>query len=196
MIDNDGLVDIFFDLTPNALKNDAVRDQICQQTADRLRAMVPGILTRMEEVAPFITVEIGAYAPIISDAKACYDLGLFRAAVALAGVAAEDFASDLYERVELQRDGINLKKKLFGEQPRAERTIDVLFLDGSITRATRDSLHDIRKIRNKYVHPDHASVTDEQMKTDALTALNKFHDILSARFSEKYYFQDGKIFPR
>jgi hypothetical protein len=195
MLDDDGLVDVFFDLSANALKNDYARDQIRQSLIERLQKMVPDILDRMAKITPFITAEVSAYTPIISDAKACYELGLFRGAVVLTGVAAESFASDLYSRVNLRRDGVNLKKKLF-KNPHAEQIIDILFLDGAISRNTRDSLHRIRKTRNQYVHPDHEPISRKQMQKDALFVLNKFHEILSTRFSERYYIQDGKIYPR
>jgi hypothetical protein len=195
MFDDDGFVDIFFDLSANALQNDYARDQIHQSLTENFQRMVPDILDRMVEITPFVTAEISAYVPIIGDAKRCYELGLFRGAVVLTGVAAESFASDLYSHVDLLRDGINLKKALF-KRPRAEQIIDILFLDGAISRNTGESLHRIRTTRNKYVHPDHESISREQIKKDALLVLNKFHEILSTRFSERYYFQNGKIYPR
>lgn len=190
---NTELIDVFFNFTKNALQHDFAREQIRQSLSDKLQKQVPDILSRMEDMHPFVTTELGEYVDIIGEARTSYELGLYVAAVTLAGVAAERFSSELYSRIKIQRGQDEMAvSQVFGDTPSQYRRIEILYAFGVISQSIRAKLQRIREIRNSYVHPK----GNHRSSEDALETLNVFFEILQERFEEKYTFRDGMIVPK
>ena len=57
------------------------------------------MVSRLAEVDPIITLEVGAYIDFMREAVDAVQFGLWRAVVALIGIAAESFTDTLYNQV-------------------------------------------------------------------------------------------------
>jgi hypothetical protein len=85
-----------------------------------------------------------------------YINGLYYSTIALAGVTAERFCFDLVNMAEFRIDGKMLSKeeKQAVMEMRFADMIDLLSEWSLIQDCTKSKLHEIRKIRNRYVHPN------------------------------------------
>jgi hypothetical protein len=116
------------------------------------------MVTRLAELEPIITPEVGEYIDFMREAVDAYQLGLWRAVVALIGIATENFTDTLYEGVKNVRSSTGTtisKEKLFGREDYMpeERKLAVLHTFGIIQQDDYDRLRKIKKLRDKYVHP-------------------------------------------
>ena len=187
---NDSKSSIYFDFTANALKSEAARKQIEEQYKEKLVKEVPDMLDRRSELVPFITLEIGPYVDILHEAISTYEFGLFRATIALVGIAVERYTDTYYNSFKLEINGHDVDfTELFDNKLSQYRKLRFLKQFQIIDNTTFQKLEDIRILRNKYVHPKEKSTP----KIDALEVMNKFREVLQRQFESKHTICNGEI---
>jgi hypothetical protein len=126
-----------------------------------------------------------------------YVNGFYHAAVALAGLTAERLCYDLIEVSNLQVDGKSLSnnEKQLIEKMRWYDLIELLAQWSLIQKSTRQSLHEIREIRNRYVHP--RQLTPENAKGDAKRIITVLCEVARSEFGPsatgRYTIEQGKL---
>jgi hypothetical protein len=123
--------------------------------------------------------------------------GLYYSTIALAGVTAERFCIDLILMTDFKVDGRSLSDE--DKQAITEmRFFDLIQLAAKwqlIHESTKTKLHDIRKTRNKYVHPRHPPF--QAAKTDAERLIKSLSEIAEVEFGPsatgRYTIRDGAI---
>lgn len=190
-------IKIGLDTTSNVIKNPDIKKQIEKQLRDEFEAKIPFILGRMEEVFSFITAEVGLYYFFLTEAKKCYEKGLYHATIAMVGIAVEKFCIDLSNQIRFKiNDKDVLQKDIFDGKNLMDVNQDrrLIFLKKAeaINREAFDKFKKINGIRNKYLHPRSRGNPRE----DALEVLNSFISILKSRFSDKYKIEKGRIISR
>jgi hypothetical protein len=125
-----------------------------------------------------------------------YINGFFYATVALAGLTAERLCCDLIEIANIQVDGRNLTndEKQAMTEMRFYDLIELLAEWGLIRESTKERLHEIRKIRNRYVHP--RQMRPENQKADA-ERINVVCDVARNEFGPsatgRYTIENGAL---
>ena len=126
-----------------------------------------------------------------------YVNGFYHATVALAGMTAERFCCDLIEIADVQVDGKNLSSddKQAITKMRFFDLIELLAEWSLIQNSTKQSLHEIREIRNKYVHP--RQIPPEDPRMDARHIIKVLCDVARNEFGPsatgRYTFENGKL---
>jgi len=126
-----------------------------------------------------------------------YVNGFYHAAVALAGLTAERFCWDLIGVANIQIDGKSLSssEKQTITKMRFYDIIELLARWSLIQKSTRQSLHEIRDIRNRYVHPRQLPL--ENAKDDAKRIINVLCDVARNEFGPsatgRYTIEQGKL---
>jgi len=180
---------IRFDFTSNAIKQGA-RKGIEEELKKHLTSLVPQMVNRQAELPTYITMEVGFYTNLMEEARNCYKFELFPAAVSMIGIAAERFAMELSANLNFTiNDNQVTEIDLYGREINQYKRLILLFKGKLITEDAYNLLEDIRKIRNKYIHPSEVG----NAKEDSLELINKFNEVIQSRFSEKFTFKGGKI---
>jgi len=126
-----------------------------------------------------------------------YVNGFYHAAVALAGLTAERLCCDLIEIANIQVNGKTLSsnEKEAITKMRFYDIIELLAEWSLIRKSTRQSLHEIREIRNRYLHPRQLLV--ENAKDDAKQTINSLCDVARNEFGPsatgRYTIEQGKL---
>jgi len=182
-----------FDFTPNAMKSPAARKQIENNLKEELIERVPSMIKREGKIHPFITYEIGMYSDLLKIARKTYIYGLYYATVSMIGVTAERFAFELSKKLRFSVNNNPVsKKELFGDNLSQGKRLKMLLKANIITQDVFIKLNQIRKIRNRYIHPEKKNTQN----IDGIKILNLMIEILQSRFSEKFEFKNGKIIKR
>jgi hypothetical protein len=115
---------------------------------------------------------ISDFIKLIREGEQLYELGFFTGCIALVGVASEDFLKYL---------AISLGKPQYETQTQYNR-LNNLLNDNLISATTHTLLDNIRQIRNGCLHyiQNFKQKSDEDLKNDALTALNNLKDTLKS----------------
>lgn len=115
---------------------------------------------------------ISDFIKLIREGEQLYELGFFTGCIALVGVASEDFLKYL---------AISLGKPQYETQTQYNR-LNNLLNDNLISVTTHTLLDNIRQIRNDCLHynQNFKQKSDEDLKNDALTALNNLKDTLKS----------------
>lgn len=115
---------------------------------------------------------ISDFIKLIREGEQLYELGFFTGCIALVGVASEDFLKYL---------AINLGKPQYETQTQYKR-LNNLLNDNLISATTHTLLDNIRQIRNDCLHynQNFKQKSDDDLKNDALTALNNLKDTLKS----------------
>lgn len=135
--------------------------------------------------------------PVLSD---LYVHGFYHAAVALAGLIAERLCCDIIEIENFQVRG----KTLSSDEKQAmmklqfRNLINLLAKWALIQKSTKKSLHEIRDIRNRYVHPRQSPPVNP--KEDAKRIINVLFDVARDEFGPsatgRYTIENGKLTAR
>lgn len=126
-----------------------------------------------------------------------YVNGFYHAAVALAGLTAERLCCDVIEVSNIQIDGKSLSnnEKQSFTRMRLYDLIELLAQWSLIQKSTRQSLHEIREIRNRYVHP--RQLAPENAKDDAKRIITVLCDVARNEFGPsatgRYTIEQGKL---
>ncbi len=195
---NDQLISAFIDLEPNWAKDERLRLQYEEELKKRLTSDVPQMISRLAEIDAIITLEVGEYIYFMKEAVEAFQFGLWRAVVALIGIASESFTDTLYSQVKdvKSTSGVNIsKEKLFGRDDYMpeERKLAILFIFSIILSEDYERLRRIKKLRDKYVHPKGKTSSVEQ---DAREAIRLFRSIIKERFDRIYTIKEGNIVKR
>ncbi len=115
---------------------------------------------------------ISDFIKLIREGEQLYELGFFTGCIALIGVASEDFLKYL---------AISLGKPTYESQTQNIR-LNNLLNDNLISTTTHTLLDNIRLIRNDCLHynQNFKQKSNENLKYDALTALNNLKDTLQS----------------
>lgn len=115
---------------------------------------------------------ISDFIKLIREGEQLYELGFFTGCIALVGVASEDFLKYL---------AISLGKPQYETQTQFNR-LNNLLNDNLISSTTHTLLDNIRQIRNDCLHynQNFKQKSNEDLKNDALTALNNLKDTLKS----------------
>ena len=115
---------------------------------------------------------ISDFINLIREGEQLYELGFFTGCIALVGVASEDFLKNL---------AISLGKPQYESQTQFNR-LNNLLNDNLISTATHTLLDKIRQIRNDCLHynQNFKQKSTDELKDDALTALNNLKDTLQS----------------
>lgn len=115
---------------------------------------------------------ISDFIKLIREGEQLYELCFFTGCIALVGVASEDFLKYL---------AISLGKPQYETQTQYNR-LNNLLNDNLISATTHTLLDNIRQIRNDCLHynQNFKQKSDEDLKNDALTALNNLKDTLKS----------------
>ncbi len=195
---DDKLVSGFIDLIPNHAKNEMLRPQYESELKEQLVNNVPQMVSRLAELDPIITLEVGEYIDFMREAVDAFQFGLWRAVVALIGIAAESFTDTLYSRSKnvTSTSGVSIsKEKLFGRDDYMpeERKLAVLFVFGIILSDDYERLRRIKRLRDQYVHPRGKAPDVEK---DAREVIRLFRSVIKDRFERVYTIKKGKIVKR
>jgi hypothetical protein len=123
--------------------------------------------------------------------------GQYYSAIALAGVTAERFCIDLLLVAEIKVDGRSLsdEEKQAITEMRFYDIIELLRKWELIQEATKTKLHEIRRTRNKYVHPAHPPFSTA--KSDSERLIKTLCGIAQTEFGPggtgRYVIDDGAI---
>ncbi len=188
----------FIDFEPNWAKNEQLRPRLEEQLKQQMLEEVPKMVSRLGELESLITHEVGQYADFMVEAQHAFQFGLWRAVVALIGIAGESFTNSLYNQINTvtSASGEQLAKdRIFGrdENLPEKRKLDILRLVGLISPGNHDKLLKIKKLRDRYVH---GMVQGRDIGKDARNAFRLFRQVLKERFDAKYTIRDGKIVAR
>jgi hypothetical protein len=129
-----------------------------------------------------------------------YINGLYYSAIALAGVTAERFCLDLVNLAEIQVDARTLsnEEKRAVAEMRFSDLIDLLEKWNLIQDSTKTKLHEMRRTRNKYMHPQQPPF--ETAEADAKRLIELACDIAETEFGPggtgRYLIQDGGLMLR
>ena len=194
----DRLISTFIDFEPNHARDERLCPQYEAGLKEQLVHNVPQMVSRLTEVDPIITLEVGAYIDFMREAVDAFQFGLWRAVVALIGIAAESFTDTLYNQVNNVKSssGVNIpKEKLFGRDDYMpeERKLAVLFTFGIILSEDYEKLRTIKKLRDQYVHPSKKTLDVEK---DTREILRLFRSVIKERFDRVYTVKQGKIVKR
>ena len=186
----------YVNLEPNWARRPELRPQFEEEIKSQLIKDVPAMVSRLAELGPLISSEVGEYAELMMEAERAFMHGFWRAVVALVGCAAEGFTDKLYDRIKqvksVSGEGVS-KEKLFGKDGSvpALRKLTVLKAFGLIDKAAYQKLLRIKKLRDSYVHPQ--SPDDRKSAPDAQEAMMLFRTVLRERFNAAYTIKEGKI---
>lgn len=129
-----------------------------------------------------------------------YINGLHYSAIALAGVTAERFCLDLVNLADIEIDGKRLsnEEKVAISDMRFSDLIDLLSIWSLIQDTTKTRLHEIRKTRNRYVHPQQPPF--QTAETDAKRLIVLACEIAETEFGPngtgRYVIDNGKLMLR
>lgn len=188
-------VNVYIDFEPNLAKTPEGSKWLEQELKDRCVAEVPSMISRMAELDEIMTTDLGDYVDFFAEARQAFLQGLWRSVVALIGIAAESFRSDLYAQIRYvgSASGKEVpKENIFGREDALseKRKLEILKLFGVITPASHDKLSKIKKLRDRYVHP---SQEDRDIGGDARKIMKLFQKVLTERFDARYTIREGKI---
>ncbi|MBI2328266.1 MAG: hypothetical protein HYU85_01220 [Chloroflexi bacterium] len=195
---DDKLLSAFIDFIPNEARNEMLRPQYESELKERLINDVPNMVSRLAELDPIITIEVGEYIDFMREAVDAFQFGLWRAVVALIGIAAESFTDTLYSEFKnvTSTSGVSMtKEKLFGRDDYIpeERKLAVLFTFGTISSNDYERLRKIKNLRDRYVHPKEKAPSVEK---DAREVIRLFRSVIKERFDRIYTIKEGKIVKR
>jgi hypothetical protein len=195
---NDQLVSAFIDLEPNWAKDEKLRHKHEEELKEQLIHDVPQMISRFAEIDAIITLEVGDYIDFMREAVDAYKFGLWRAVVALIGIAAESFTDTLYIQVKdvQSTSGVSMSKEiLFGRDDYMpeERKLAVLCTFGIILSEDYERLRKIKRLRDKYVHPKEKA---PNVENDARNIIKLFRSVIKDRFERVYTIKQGKIVKR
>ena len=119
---------------------------------------------------------ISDFIKLVREAEQLFELGFYTGCISLVGVSSEDFCRYL---------SVQLGKPQYESQTQFNR-INNLKSDGLISDATHTLLDDIREIRNDCLHynQNFKQKNNEELKSDALTALNNLKTTLKNLIGE------------
>lgn len=181
---------IHFNATSNTINIPEIRKQTEDNLRKRFEESMPEIIKRMGERPPFITHEVGVYSNLFDEAENCYAQGFYYATISMIGIATERFCMELGEKIKfkINENEVNVNA-IFENKLRQSKRLNLLKSGRLINEETFNRLNQIKKIRDKYIHPLELGYPKE----DSLKILKLFVDILNSRFSDIYVILDGKI---
>lgn len=124
--------------------------------------------------------EIGDFIKLIREAESLYELGFFTGCIALVGVSAEDYTKYISLTHNRMTDITDTSKsRKYADVSQRDR-LKLQLNEGVINKITFDLLDDIRNIRNDCLHynKDFKQKSDDELKADALEALNSLKTVL------------------
>ena len=186
----------YINLEPTHARSAELRSKLEEDIKDQLINDVPVMVSRLAELEPLITREVGEYAYFIMEAERAFMYGLWRGVVALVGITAERFTDTPYNQVKKVSSATGeeiAKDKLFGKNVSKQRKLSILRLFGLISKNNYDKLVRINKLRDLYVHPE-SNIGDPEQ--DAREVVTLFRTVLKERFDTKYTIRQGKIVER
>lgn len=191
-------VETYIDLLPTHAKKQELRPQLENDLKDELVRAVPAMVSRLAELEPLITREVGEYINFLMEARSAFQFGLWRGVVALIGIAAENFTDSLFSQIMVVKSVAGeeiAKDKLFGRDGYVpeQRKLEVLRLFGLVNKSSYEKLVRIKKLRDLYVHPQPKGRDSGQ---DARQVMELFRAVLKERFDAKYTIKHGKIVER
>ncbi len=130
---------------------------------------ISNIVDRLWEIDDIGVVEkVGEFVKLLKEAEFTYSVGAYKSTIALIGVSAEDLC-----RFFATASSHNLDSLLPGAR------IDKLYKLGLFDTKVKNDFHEIRKLRNECLHfnAGFKSKSDQDLKSDALIALNKLKSI-------------------
>lgn len=198
MAENTGIMSVFVDFTPTHAKDERLRPRFENDLKDKLAQGIPAMVSRLAELDPIMTAEVGEYVDFMMEASEAFMYGHWRSVVALVGVAVEGFTDGLYSRLGriVSKTGKEVsRKELFGDDERLpeNRKLAILHFFGVITPTTYDALTKIKRLRDQYVHPPRKA---RDVGADAREAMRLFRAILKERFDRDYTVKAGKVVRR
>lgn len=188
----------YLDLTPNHAKEPLLRPHLEESLKSQLMSDIPAMVSRLAELEPIITLEVGEYIDFLMEAKLAFQYGLWRGVVALVGVASEGFSDNLYKQIGRVKsvDGEEITREtIFGRDDYVpeQRKLAVLRLFGLISKESHENLTRIKKLRDLYIHPQPKG---RDCGEDAREAMKLFRAVLKERFNSKYTIKKGKVVER
>lgn len=127
------------------------------------------IVDRLWEIDDIGVVEkVGEFVKLLKEAEFTYSMGAYKSAIALIGVSSEDLC-----RFFATASGHNLDSLTQNDR------IDKLYTIGLFDIKVKNDFHEVRKLRNDCLHfnTGFKSKSDQDLKSDALTAINKLKSI-------------------
>jgi len=188
----------YINLEPTHARSAELRPKLEEDIKEELIKNVPAMVSRLAELEPLITREVGECTGFIMEAERAFMYGLWRGVIALVGITAERFIDTLYNQVKRVKSVTGeeiAKEKLFGRDDYLpeQRKLEVLRLFGLINKSNYDKLVCIKKLRDLYVHPESSTGDPEQ---DAREAMGLLRTVLKERFDTRYTIRQGKIVER
>jgi len=165
-----------YELVPADQRADYLhRDQESYKNVIRLwiEENIERIIERKWEISEIHYLKnISDFIKLIREAEQLYELGFYTGCISLIGVASEDFLKFL---------SINLGKPQYEDLTQYVR-LNNLKSDNLISDSTHSLLDNIRLIRNDCLHynQNFKLKTENELKIDALTALNNLKDTLKS----------------
>ncbi len=192
------LVKVFIDLESNMARNKFLRPQMEEELKSEINAEIPDMVSRLAELEPIFTADVGDFTSIIREATKAYMYKHWRSVVVLIGVTSEAFIDDLYSRHDKLGSASGYyatKKELFGEDDRVsyKRKLAILRFFGLLTKSNCTKLSRIKKLRDAHAHP-RKEERDEHK--DAKEAMRLFRACLKERFNAEYAIEEGRVVRR
>lgn len=189
----------YINLAPRWAKDPQLRSHLEDVLRQATLQEIPKMVSRLAEIEPLITIEMGEYSGLVSEADRAFQHGLWYAVVALNGVAAETFSNHLYDQIVSITSPTGKQEKkdiILGDSERGvpeQRKLAILKFFDLITPASYDKLLKMKKLRDIYAH---GAVEGRDIGKDARYAMRLFRGVLKERFEARHTIKDGKIVER
>ncbi|SFG83674.1 hypothetical protein [Oribacterium sp. WCC10] len=163
----------YSDQTDELRKEYIKRDKkyLAQIIQDRIAKDIDNIVNRWYELNDIGHIPVEEkFLDLLKEAEQLYSFGYYTGAVAIVGIATEEYSKFLYCKYIGGVDKLTQKDR-----------IDELQKFNHISNILKNKLHDIRKIRNECMHYNAGFKTlqDEELKLKAKNMLNLYKDVLA-----------------
>ncbi|MFH1337361.1 MAG: hypothetical protein ABIH55_00635 [Nanoarchaeota archaeon] len=185
-----------FDFTSNVLKSGIKnREEVKNQIKNRFLKNLDDIVDRLMKIKPFLTHKGGLYLDLHQQAISAYSYNMCYAAIALEGIAAERFISDIFNNIKIKINDKKIRKPfIFEKEIDQKKKLKILLKSEILDSYIYGKLEAMRKKRNEYIHPKLRQY--ENAVEDAHLMINLFNDVLNLVFSKKFYIKNGNIVKR
>ncbi|SFG27604.1 hypothetical protein [Oribacterium sp. WCC10] len=160
---------------PKRLREEYIKrdkENLAQLIQERVARDIDNIIERWYEIddVGLITVQ-EKFLDLLEEAEQLYSFGYYTGAVAVSGIASEEYAKYLFQK---NIGGVDNNT----QEKRINRLATQKVIDGTL----RDKFHDIRRLRNECMHYDQSfkSLSDEDLKLKAQNILSLYKEVLSS----------------
>lgn len=196
MTEEDKLVNVFLDLSPNQPKNDVTRAEFRQLLTQRFERQLPEAVERIWKLPAIILREpFSDYLSLLLEARELFVMGHFYSCVAMCGIVGERLVKDAFRTfVVVEKDGKCRRpaKVAFDQLEWVEVRGIVRFLKEAklLSPDSAKAAEDLGDLRNKYTH-----ARGKEPQPDSLRAIRFLHTLVKGTVSmfRDFEIKDGRF---